>query len=163
MLHFVKSSVIIKCMANEYKVLILDDDHNNVRIPAFRMRFAPYKNVKLYIARSADEAVAILEERGLDFDLICLDHDLNEEANIGRKFGKGTGMEVAQWIADRSWDWNNECFMLGKDYELPHIILHSTNSLGVGNMYALLTSAQLDVTIRPFLWLKEVFEQTINI
>lgn len=163
MLHSAGSSAIINIMNNMYKVLILDDDHTNVRIPAFKMRFSPYRSVRLYIARSADEAIAILEEHGLDFMLICLDHDLNEEANIGRKFGKGTGMEVAQWIADKIWDWDNEQYMLGKEGESPHVILHSTNSVGISNMYSLLTSAEVDVTIQPRLWLREVFEQTISV
>ncbi len=140
-----------------YKVLVVDDEQ--VRLDAFQKRFQDVvelskEEVDYHQAMSAPEAIEVLKKEGPQtFDCICLDHDLSDLSNKIYTFGKGTGTEIAQYLADSYDGW--------KLHENTTIIIHSGNTWGAVNMANVLSSSGfVEVMIRPFLWTKEVFDAT---
>jgi len=140
-------------MIHKRKILILDDDHR--RMAAFYDRFEKETHGNdVYYVGTADEAIALLKKHEMDFDMICLDHDLSEEDNRTIRFGKGTGTEVASFMAGN--------FETKRDF-LTYVILHSTNSVGVNSMFNILDSVGFYVVIRPMLWMHDVFHATMKL
>ena len=110
-------------------ILILEDDPN--RHKAFRNRLI---GTNLKIVETAAEAIAALNNQTWDY--LFLDHDLGGMTYVTS--GKGTGYEVAEWLA------KNE------SKQPSHIILHTLNPVGAQNMQALLPNALRG----PFAWTK---------
>jgi CheY-like chemotaxis protein len=107
------------------KVFCLED--MDVRISVFKKRYA---NDELTIAKTANEAIAILE-KGLDYDLYLLDHDLGGEIFCSSKL-ENSGYRVAEFLSDKN--------VKGD------IVIHSWNPIGAQNMLAILPTA----VYRPF-------------
>jgi len=76
--------------------------------------------------QTASETIQALKDK--EYDAIFLDHDLGGKVMV--KSGIGTGYEVAEWIAE-----NLE--------EVPQVILHSMNPVGVENMKSVLPTADV--------------------
>jgi hypothetical protein len=138
----------------KYNVLVLDDDL--YRLGCFKQRFGEdNNNCLVHYAQTAESAIDTIKTNGLiHYDLICLDHDLSEEDNRTYRFGKGTGTEVASYIAGQ--------YDALKCKHLT-VLIHSTNSVGSATMFNILDSANVYTIIRPMLWIKQVFCCTLNL
>ena len=135
----------------KFRVLVLDDDIT--RHHEFEKRFTEENNCVLDQVFRADSCIETIKQNGLEkYDIICLDHDLNEEDNQFYCFGKGTGTEVASYIAGQ-YD--------AKKHARIYVIIHSTNSVGAANMFNILDSCGIATILRPMLWLKQVFDNTL--
>lgn len=113
------------------KILVLDDDVK--RHKRFRQQWIGHE---LTIVVTAKEAIENLSRK--TWDIVFLDHDLNNEAFVPS--GPGTGYEVAQWLT------NNP---LRKPML---IVIHSFNSVGAIEMNLLLVEA----VVFPGAWEREV-------
>lgn len=81
------------------------------------------------IARSMDQAIQIVKNRGLP-DFIAFDHDLEDEHYDGKLGQERTGYEFAKWFAD---------YVLDNNLELPahfDYVVHSMNPAGAENIRA---------------------------
>lgn len=117
------------------KILILED--NDVRIAQFHKNWT---NADLTIVKTAADAIRELKENG-PFDDVCLDHDLGGQVYV--KSGKGTGYEVAEYIANNS----DVCRV---------VHLHTANPAGRDNMFHVLYKESVNVRITPFVWTQEI-------
>ena len=115
------------------RLLILDDDQ--IRHNHFKKLYSEENITHVY---TAEETINTLKSEE-PFDYIFLDHDLGGQQMV--ESGKGTGYEVAQWIAD-----NPEC--------LPNnqIVIHSLNPWGRENMKHALYKVTRDITDAPGCW-----------
>jgi CheY-like chemotaxis protein len=112
------------------KVFILEDSHS--RMVLFQ-EILGWKNITH--AQTVEEGVRLFE-KFRPFDLILLDHDL-EDAHYGdQQRIVGTGSEFATWLND----FNPEC----------PIIVHSYNPDGARRMDDTLSRAGWDVVRQPF-------------
>jgi CheY-like chemotaxis protein len=126
-------------MSIPLKILVLDDD--DIRHEAFALEFE--KHIVTHV-RTYDEAVTALD--GERFDLIQLDHDLNDfpllrqskaESIVG-KF-EMTGYDVAKVIA-----------ALPDEKKPGRVVIHSWNPPGARAMHEVLFRANIRVSIQPF-------------
>ena len=107
-------------------ILILDDDPNKDRIPAFKKKFIGNNVVWV---QTAPEAIELLDKAEPSYwDAIFLDHDLGGQAYVPS--GPGTGYEVAKWLESHP------------DKKPKQIFLHSLNPVGRDNMKAALPEAE---------------------
>ncbi len=115
------------------RVLIVEDC-----IERFQVLASQFPDACLTFVRTASQAIRELTDvtcAFLRFDVIMLDHDLDED-NTGVN---GEGIDVAKWIAQHHW------------HEPPQIIIHSANPPGAANMESILKSAGLEVQMFSFL------------
>jgi len=117
------------------KILILDDDLG--RHTQFKQNMIGHV---LTHCETVEECINALETD--EFDYVCLDHDLGGEQMV--MSGKGTGYEVAQWMA------KNE------HPSLREVFVHSLNPAGRKNIVAELKSAGIRASEYPFMWTKKV-------
>ena len=119
-----------KSRMNKHKKIFFLDDME-IRQKSFKRSF-PVDNITF--AKSAEEAIKILE-KDLDWDLICLDHDLGNRTFVDSK-DLNTGYQVAKFLSDKNIK--------------STIIIHSCNPVGAENMLKLLPQA----VYLPVFWLK---------
>lgn len=103
------------------KVFILEDSPQ--RIEAFRKLYAGHE---VTVTTTAQEAIDVLG-RGLDYDLITLDHDLGGQVYC-RSDLENSGYRVAKFLSDKE--------------TKGAVVIHSWNSIGAGKMLGLLPDAQ---------------------
>jgi CheY-like chemotaxis protein len=114
---------------NAVKILILEDDVK--RQEKFKRNLIGHQ---VTIVDGTKQAIALLAES--DWDLLCLDHDLNGMTYVPS--GPNTGYEVAVWIEQNP------------NRAPKNIILHSLNDKGRGMMaQALQQFRPMDA---PFAW-----------
>lgn len=99
------------------RIFILEDD--SYRVNFFLEKFC---NDELTITENAQSAIEYLEDNV--FDYLFLDHDLGD--------GNGTGLEVAEYLAENLWNENNRS----------PIIIHSWNRPATEKMINVLTQAR---------------------
>ena len=121
--------------AAQLRILFLDDDE--LRHRRYAREAAGHVVVP---ARTAAEAISLLESSGPSFDLIMLDHDLGGEPYVDSSRAD-TGMEVARWLADR--------FAV---YGGIPILVHSLNHSERENMCHLLQGAGYLAAPAAFAW-----------
>lgn len=109
-------------------VLLVEDDPE--RIGWFERRF---RSAVLRTATNYADAVAALAAE--PYDLVLLDHDLDDRAH--------NGQDVCSWMASR---------LRGR--AKPRVVIHSTNLRGRYAMTLTLTAAGFDVGEMPFLALR---------
>jgi len=115
------------------RILILED--TDERIVQFKRKLI---GKQVTFTKKADECIKLLTEEPT-FDYIFLDHDLSVEFS---RPGKGTGYEVADWIASNP-------------SKAPrHILIHSLNNIGAAAMMKRLGDADIRASYIPFLWTK---------
>jgi len=107
------------------KIFILDDMQE--RHDAYKRKFPDAEIISTYDAK---EAIVLLSN-DLNYDLICLDHDLGLRIFVDTE-DENTGSVVAKFLSD-------------KDIKCP-IIIHSLNCWGAKNMMNYLSQAEY----RPF-------------
>ena len=112
------------------RVLIVEDCTERFQVLA-----SQFPDACITFARTASQALQELIHN--DFDVIMLDHDLDED-NMGCN---GEGIDVAKFSAK---EWHNY-------KEKPRIIIHSANPPGAANMEAILKSAGFEVEMISFL------------
>ena len=104
------------------KIMFLDDDPNrHTQLMSALVGF----DSSVDWAQTAQEAIKFLSSN--EYDIIYLDHDLGGKIMV--ESGEETGYEVAKWIND-----NME--------NLPPIVIHSLNPVGVQNMLNVLPTAK---------------------
>lgn len=119
-------------------ILILEDDDNRVR--HFMRIFFPHQT---YVTCDTTKAKEWLDK--VEFDVICLDHDLSYEAQgTDNNFNVGTGLEVAEYLGENPW--------LSSSAQ---IFIHSLNGGGANRMQVAMKTRG-EVPHVPFLWLKEI-------
>lgn len=116
------------------RVLILDDDKG--RHDKFKRKLIGNEVCHCY---TADEAIEALKNNE-PYDYIFLDHDLSTEFE---KPGKGTGYEVANWIANHP-----------QKTAKKRIMIHSLNNIGAAAMMKRLGDVDIRASYIPFLWEK---------
>jgi len=115
------------------RVLLLED--SETRIAWFAERL-PY----LEVARTRDDAIALLAARVYDF--IFLDHDLGLLDYAGRTGREGNGRDVAKFLSGTGWTGKNT-------------VIHSWNPAGAAAMKDILRNAcaipfgQFEIEITP--------------
>lgn len=121
------------------KILFLDD--NEARHKRF---LREHIGCDVHQVWTADQAIGLLEEDPDGWDLISLDHDLNDAQQLAcimdeplPAFGEKTGYDVACWM--------EECFVDVKD-----IVIHSFNNQGAARMYQALEKTYPSVRRIPF-------------
>jgi CheY-like chemotaxis protein len=102
------------------KIFCLDDSFERHKL--FREKFS---NDNIIFAISAKEAIDILSE-DMEWDIICLDHDLGEEIEEGSNL-INNGYEVAKFLATK----NPKCL----------VIIHTGNFWGAVRMMSALPQA----------------------
>ncbi len=102
--------------------MFLDDDPDRYR--QFKSALVGF-DVNIDWAQTSTEAIEFLGKN--TYDIIYLDHDLGGQIMVPS--GNNTGYEVAQWISNNIKD-------------LPQIVLHSLNPVGVQNMQSVLPTAK---------------------
>jgi hypothetical protein len=132
-------------LENPMKVLFLDDMEPR-RNKALKVFFGQ----DLKLAVNATSAIAAMKAE--KFDLVCLDHDLEEEhyeewsgdgmwANDGKGSRlKGSGTEVAEFMADE----------LAHSNRPSKVVIHSCNDYGSQRMQSILERVGYSVVRRPF-------------
>lgn len=113
------------------RILILED--TDERIEQFKQKLVGHD---IAVCKTADRCIQTLSSSN-PFDYIMMDHDLSAAFE---KPGKGTGYEVAEWIA------NNPNKMPRR------ILIHSANNIGAAAMMKVLGDAGIRATYVPFLW-----------
>ena len=111
------------------KVLFLDDRGERLDIAVVR-----YKEHGPFLVRTAAEAIAMLEN--VQWDLVCLDHDLGGESFVDSD-REDCGMEVVRWI-------ESHLPVIGK------IIIHSSNPEASYQMFWRLRAAGYSVVRERF-------------
>jgi|ERR1700748_1624072 len=113
------------------KILIIDD--SNERHWGFAKVYANEQITQAYTVESAIKSID-----KIDYDLIHLDHDLNdfEQFNDGRKPKEHTGMEVCSYLIKKGY--------AGK------VIIHSWNTAASLRMKKLFEDAEINVSYEPF-------------
>lgn len=96
----------------------------------------------MHHAETAREAIRKLNMNA-DYDLIMLDHDLEEEHYAADGAQVGTGMEVARWLAENA-----------NPFTAARIIVHSLNEPAAKRMVATMRAAGLQASHIPFAWEK---------
>jgi CheY-like chemotaxis protein len=109
------------------KILFLDD--SVLRAKTFLSR-----HPDAVLVSTVDECIQQLDK---EWDLVLLDHDLGGKEMCDP--GKGTGMEVAQWIA-------------ANRPKIGQIIIHSLNHSAAARMASVLFD--YEVLVYPFAWSK---------
>jgi hypothetical protein len=109
-------------------VLFLDD--NADRTAFFQSRFP-----RATCVSSAKDCIFQLETK--NWDVIFLDHDLNEIMNEEDYLEEHTGMEVVRYICSNK-------------LVIPHIVVHSCNYYKSAEMYETLLNENYNVTKVPF-------------
>lgn len=110
------------------KVLIVEDS-----IDRFQVLASQFPDAILTFARTAPQA--IFELKYNQFDVIMLDHDL-DDGNTGCN---GEGIDVAKFLS------------INLKLPKPRIIIHSANHYGAENMASVLRNANYEVEIFSFL------------
>ena len=104
------------------RILVLDDDHT--RHKAFQQ--ALIGKIVEHVT-TAQEAIASLLNHPVE--ILFLDHDLGGKTMVAS--GKGTGYEVAKWLAEHS-------------ERMPkRVIVHSFNPVGAQNIKTILPRAEI--------------------
>jgi len=109
------------------KILFLDD--MQTRHDSFSRKYVGHN---ITFVKTAKDAINILK-RDLNWDLICLDHDLGNRIFVNSN-DENTGYQVAKYLEDK----NLTC----------KIIIHSCNPIGAKNMQRCLPNA----IYRPIFW-----------
>ncbi len=99
------------------RIFVLEDD--GYRVKFFLEKFC---NSYITITENAQSAIEYLEDNV--FDYLFLDHDLGD--------GNGSGLEVAEYLADNPWNENNRS----------PIVIHSWNVPATENMINVLSQAR---------------------
>lgn len=120
------------------RILVLDDD--DIRHQAFARRFINHSVVH---AMTVDEACDALNKE--KFDLVHLDHDLNDHGHrsvAASMYGQVelTGFDVARFIARD----------LTIDNRPDRVVIHSWNPPGAKMMAEILRDADISVSYEPF-------------
>lgn len=110
------------------KILFLDD--MEIRHKTFAKKF---KGNDITFVKTAKEAIDVLS-KDLEWDLICLDHDLGNRIFISSN-DENSGYQVAKFLEDK----NLKC----------EIVIHSCNPIGAKNMMRCLPQADY----KPIFWL----------
>lgn len=145
--EFLSTKAEIRRKDEEMRILFLDDDEN--RHSAFRVNAAGCIVDHVYTAQSA---IDMLSNEDIDYDVIFLDHDLNDETNNQLNEDEEDGRTVARHLAT-----------LDK-YKDAQVIIHSLNAAGAEIMKdTLMQHGFSEVYCVPFAWAKfrrhdEVFE-----
>lgn len=111
------------------KILFLDD--NKLRWDFLQPVIRSYPGTETTWVQTVEECIKELEKK--IYDVVMLDHDLGGEIMV--KSGKGTGYEVAEWIANNM-----------KDCMPGRIYIHTQNPEGSKNMKLVLP----DAVVIPF-------------
>src|ERR1041385_7278567 len=126
------------------KILFLDDS---------KQRYYSFvrNNVTAFVdlALTSEKAIQLLKIR--QYDVIMLDHDLENEHYVNQHSDEKTGQEVANYIAANK---NNFLDCL--------IVCHSLNFHGRSKMIKTLQEAELKVLDKPFAWEILKFEKYIR-
>lgn len=130
----------------QVKVLILEDMHE--RHVEFHKRMHEVGISDYTIVEDADSCIANLKLN--NYDIIFLDHDLNNEVYVSTMLDN-TGSGVVRWIVENQ---NNKQALF---------VLHSLNHGGRENMKSLLFSGQYKCFEVPFVWTRDVFHKNIKI
>ena len=114
------------------KILIVDDQ--NERHYGFRLIYYPKHEMRK--AFTVKNAIAELEKS--NFDLIHLDHDLQdfEHFNDGRKPLEHTGMEICKYLINKQYT--------GK------VIIHSWNTVAALQMKKMFEDNGINVSYEPY-------------
>lgn len=120
------------------KALVLED--SSARILEFRQRFIERGWVGVFVKHAID---AIRELQSNQFDIVFLDHDLDDDAYTDIE-GKNTGSEVARWI--------NRHPVKGI------VLIHSLNPSAAQYMKGLIKGSYYI----PFVWTEKVFNNNIK-
>ncbi len=120
------------------RVLVLDDD--DIRHEQFKVNLEGHDVVHVHTVEEAGNALAAEK-----FDLVYLDHDLNDhgyESKGDTSYGRRelTGFEVARYIAQ----------YLAPQKHPTKVIVHSWNPPGARMMVAVLRDVGIPVTYEPF-------------
>lgn len=123
------------------KILILDDDQG--RHTQFKRNMIGHV---LTHVETVDGCILALETE--EYDYVCLDHDLGGKQMV--MSGRGTGYEVAQWMAKTTIneEWKHRMPL--------QVFVHSLNPAGRKNIVGELKSAGIRASERPFLWTQKV-------
>lgn len=123
-------------MGEKRYILFLDDQAE--RAALFSNRSVGEDRARTVWVRTSEEAVAALEEFGLDnFDRIHLDHDLGQEYQDSRS--ERSGMEVVRWLEKH-----------GPSVSDARVVVHSWNLPAGKRMVERLTAAGFRVIHQPF-------------
>lgn len=114
------------------RILIVEDSIE--RIKTFKQKLIGHE---VWVATQSSQAIDFLENQD-PFDYCFLDHDL---VGVYQQSGKGTGYEVAQWIANHP------------DKKPSRITIHSLNNVGASNMLHVLGDAGIVAKYAPFAWM----------
>jgi CheY-like chemotaxis protein len=122
------------------RILILDD--NPERHDAFDT-FLDGKGHEVMHAWTYWDAIGLLEDER--FDLLYLDHDLNDHESasvISGMYGSRelTGLDVARFVARQ----------LADDLKPERVVVHSWNPMGARSMVDILISVGISATYEPF-------------
>ncbi len=92
---------------------------------------------------TATEAIEKLANKELEYDAVCLDHDLGGEYYVDSEDPRGTGYTVAKWVEEN-------CESAEINRRIKQFLIHSHNDAGARRMHQAL--AQTDVPTRriPF-------------
>lgn len=118
-------------------ILILEDDAQRIRI--FKNKFINYN---LHITDQSEQAIKNLKNHR--YDLIYLDHDLDQRAFVDHNTTNNTGHYVATWLAD-----NIEEVRAISEH-LPLVFIHSHNFEAAERMRKILLKADYNVSCLPF-------------
>lgn len=133
------------------KILFVDDDIERHR--TFRNCFA----IDHHITHTFDtDETKYMVQYGNDFfDVICLDRDLNDfEWCGGDRFREYTGEDIARYMRDYS-----------PHVILPHIVIHSMNSVGAAAIASILEDTfptillPFNLLIRDQRWLEKIAKE----
>ena len=115
------------------KILVVEDSLERMdRIESYFSGFKGYD-----WAKSASVAISLLKTN--EYDFILLDHDLEEEHYKTQFFGKGTGIEVVD-------------FIVANTIPLKGAVVHSLNPVGRESMMRTLKRHGYDVIGKPSFW-----------
>lgn len=114
------------------KILIIDDQSER----HFGYRSIYYPQNEMRKAFTVKSAIAELER--FNFDLVHLDHDLQdfENFNDGRKPIEHTGMEICKYLINKQYS--------GK------VIIHSWNTVAAHQMKKMFEDNGIDVSYEPY-------------
>jgi DNA-binding NtrC family response regulator len=118
-------------------VLFLDDSHHRlVSLMDALSQMDILKNINIDYAPSAQQAIDKLSKDN-KYNMIFLDHDLEDFHYSNQSARERTGQEVAQWIADNKIDCD-------------FIMVHSWNPQGSKRMVDIMKDKYCNVVYLPF-------------
>lgn len=121
------------------RVLVLEDSEE--RLKKFRAFFAVHNHYVFEVdyTKDVDQALAWFDEK--QYDIMCLDHDLDEAHYAGATTTAKTGYDFVKALTGR-----------------PHCkgvvlsVVHSVNPIGNGRMIGVLRDNDMTNWSKPFVW-----------